>query len=223
MAISGHDQQYEQARPERALTAGGSITETIGGIGAAVLSILALIGIMPQILTQVACIVLGAAILIEGGTIASRFIRLVREHIAEERVSEIVGSSLAMESLAGITGIVLGILTMLNIHPMILLPVSAIVFGAALLIGCNAEGRMNSLLTLRRTEPPPTDRVVYEIIASTTAGEVLVGLTAVTLGILALIGYTPMLLVQVAFLVLGASVFLTGSTTAARVMGIFGR
>src|SRR5262245_17524303 len=74
---------FEQRRPtveqeRRAIeeVGGGSIVESIGGIGALVLSILGLIGFIPVTMASLAAIAAGGALLIGGGTLASQYTRI---------------------------------------------------------------------------------------------------------------------------------------------------
>lgn len=206
----------ESARTAKEVTAGGSVTEGIGGAGAIVLSILGLIGIYAPTMASISAIAIGGGLLIAGGTIAARFSKVVantRYNYAEE----IIGGGMAMEALCGVAGIALGILALLGIVPLTLLSAASIVFGAALIMASGAMARLNAL---------PIKRAGYEeheaardVLYAASGSEVLVGAGAVTLGILALAGYYPLTLNLVAFLSVGASILMSGTSIASRMFG----
>src|SRR5262245_10828237 len=142
---------FEQRRPtvgqERHAieeVGGGSIVESIGGIGALVLSILGLIGFIPITMASLASIAAGGALLIGGGTLASQYTRIFSG--ARPRLSHsILGGGMALGSLAGFAAIVLGLLSLLGIQSAVLLAASAIVLGCALLLASGALARLTSL------------------------------------------------------------------------------
>lgn len=197
---------------------GGSVVEGIGGAGALVLSILGLIGLMPLMMASVATIAAGGALLVGGGTLASRYMRILAR-TQEGYTRDIIGGGMAMESLCGVAGIVLGILSLLNIMPLTLLPVSAIILGAALLMASGAMGRLAAMPIIGGGGQSHT--VARDVLYAASGSEVLVGAGAVVLGILALSGVAPLTLSLVAMLGIGTSVLLAGSSIAGRVFGSF--
>src|SRR5215471_14190831 len=219
---------FEQRRPtvgqERHAieeVGGGSIVESIGGIGALVLSILGLIGFIPMTMASLAAIAAGGALLIGGGTLASQYARIFSG--ARPRLSHsIIGGGMAMESLAGFTGIVLGILSLLGIHSGVLLAAAVIVLGCALLL---ASGAIAKLTTLPIREPFGTEQTRHaeherylarEALYAASGSEALIGAGAIVLGILSLSGIAPVALILVALLAVGASILLAGSSVAGR-------
>jgi hypothetical protein len=226
---------FEQRRPtvegERHAieeVGGGSIVESIGGIGALVLSILGLIGFIPMTMASLAAIAAGGALLIGGGTLASQYTRIFSG--ARPRLSHsIIGGGMAMESLAGFTGIVLGILSLLGIHSEVLLAAAVIVLGCALLL---ASGAIARLTTLPIREPFGTHEQMREgehthyaehahymardALYAASGSEALIGAGAIVLGILSLSGIAPLALILVALLAIGASILLAGSSVAGR-------
>ncbi|HEY6403899.1 MAG TPA: hypothetical protein VI479_20930, partial [Blastocatellia bacterium] len=144
-----HRPTVEQERRGIEEVGGSSIVESIGGIGALVLSILGLIGFLPIMMASVAAIAAGGALLIGGGTLASQYTRIFSG--ARPRLSHsIIGGGMAMESLAGFAAIVLGLLSLMGILPDILLAAAVIVLGCALLL---ASGAVSKLTTLPIREP----------------------------------------------------------------------
>jgi hypothetical protein len=220
---------FEQRRPtveqeRRAIeeVGGGSIVESIGGIGALVLSILGLIGFIPVTMASLAVIAAGGALLIGGGTLASQYARIFSG--ARPRLSHsIIGGGMAMESLAGFAGIVLGILSLLGIHSAIMLGAAVIILGCALLL---ASGAVARLTTLPIREPFGTSEqarqaehehyIVRDALYAASGSEALIGAGAIVLGILSLSGIAPMALILVALLAVGASILVAGSSVAGR-------
>jgi len=202
---------------ERAMfaAAGGSVTEALLGAGAVVLSILGLLNIMPQYMASVAVIALGAALLIGGAALASRAARAMTTAERFTPTTEAVQGALAFQALTGATGIVLGIIALLGNVPATLLAIGIIVLGAGFLLASNVTARVNAFLsrTSGRTET-----------AFAAPGmEVIVGLGAVVLGILALAGFSPAILILASTLSLGAGILLSGSTIAGKAMSMLAR
>jgi len=220
---------FEQPRPtveqeRRAIEeiGGGSVVESIGGIGALVLSILGLIGFIPITMASLATIAAGGALLIGGGTLASQYARIFSG--ARPRLSHsIIGGGMAMESLAGFAAIVLGLLSLLGIHSAVLLAAAVIVLGCALLL---ASGAIARLTTLPLREPFGTAEqarqaehehyIVRDALYAASGSEALIGAGAIVLGILSLSGIAPMALILVALLAVGASILVAGSSVAGR-------
>lgn len=195
---------------------GGSTAEAVVGAAAVVLAILGLANIWPGYMAGIATIAVGAALLFEGGAIASRYRDLVRRTGATE-----VGGGVSAEILGGAAGIALGILSLMNVMPATLTPIAIIIFGGALLIGSAATSRLNALSSWRMSERARD--VTREAIEMASGTEVLVGIGAVVLGILALLGMAPRTLVLIALLALGATVLFSGSAISSRMLNIFRR
>lgn len=191
-------------------TAGGSSLEAIGGIAAVILAILGLAHVAPVFLAAIAAIVVGAALIVEGGVMSSRLTRAA----TDAGVTGDVGGGLTAEFLGGAAGIVLGILAVLGASP-VLVPVAVIVFGAALLIGSGANLELSSLG--RQAAQPSV------VIGGASGALVLVAIAAIVLGILALVGLVPTILSLVALLALGAAVLFTSTAMTARLVGFMGR
>jgi len=199
---------------------GGSTTEAIGGAAAIVLGILGLLGILPISLASVAAIAVGAGLIAAGGTIAGRYERVLlgagTEPTATRR--EIAGG-LGMEAVAGAAAIVLGILALLGKDSMTLLAVAAIAVGAGLLMASGSMARLESLI--RWEFGRNAESRANEMIYASAGSEVIVGVGAIVLGILALVGFDPVTLTLVAILSIGASLLLSGSSVAGRFFTMF--
>jgi hypothetical protein len=212
----------EQEKKTVEAAGAGATTEAIGGAAAIVLAIIALAGLLPVPLMSVATIVLGTAILMDAASVGARYNRLVRASTTgEDRVLRVeLGGGISAGSVAGIAGIVLGILALLGLAPVTLCAVALIVFGAAMLFASAAKGRLASLSTGHYDLSDRTRRLIDESISLSAGGEVLVGIGAVVLGILALLGLDAVTLVLVGFLGVGGAVLLSGSAFGARMFSM---
>jgi hypothetical protein len=204
------------------LAAGGGIAEAVAAVGAVVLSIVGLAGVLPGYMMAIACIALGAALLFEGGATASRYSKLLSEVTERESDTVEVGGGVAAEALAGICGITLGILALLGLAPVTLVAVANIVFGAGLLLGSGATSRLNSIhTTYERTDN--VQRLAREAVFVSAGGQVLIGVGAIVLGILALLDVSPMLLSLIGLLAVGGSVMLSGTAIGAKMLAVMHR
>jgi hypothetical protein len=134
-----------------------------------------------------------------------------------------LGSGVTGETLAGITGIVLGVLGCLNVYPAVLLPVAAIVFGAGLILGAGANVRINELIAVHREDEAKARYAIRQAVLATTGLQVFIGLAAVTLGIIALASSYPITLGLVAMLAISGSFVLSDSAIAGRLLTVLRR
>lgn len=191
----------------------GLFAEAIGGIATIALTIIALSGTSANFLMAVATIVFGAALLIEGTSIVSDYVSVFSS--GETGVHTGVGG-LAAVFMAGITGIILGILAVLGIHAYILCSVAVIVFGSALLLGSS------SMLNLHSFKERISGEVVSMMAVAGRAGaQALAGTAAIVLGILAVAEASMQPLALVALLVLGAAILATGNGVNNAMMAVF--
>lgn len=180
--------------------AGGSAVEAIGALATIALAIVGLAGILSSTVAAIATIILGAAILTQGGAFAAGNLSSGETQFRES------GSSASF--LGGVAGIVLGILALLGIAAPTLLAVAVIVFGATFFLGSgswamNAQGSV--------------------VESGFSGGEIMVGLAGIVLGILAVVGLSQLTLVLVALLCLGASALFGGSAAGARSVSAMNR
>lgn len=199
---------------------GGTIGGGIIAVAAVVLSIIGLAGVYPRWLLSAATIAVGIAFLIEGAAIASRLSDLLHESTGGRVQMSELGGGVTGETLAGIVGIVLGILGALNVYPAVLLPIAAIIFGAGLIIGAGANIRINELVVVHREDHPMARNVIRQAVLATTGLQVLVGVAAIALGIIGLAGDYPITLSLVAMLAVGAAFLLSDTAVAGRVMTV---
>ncbi len=217
---------------ENAAAYGGMI-DAVGGVATIVLAICGLVNVAPPIMTAIATIVFGVALLIQGGTMVSEYAQAtVPAGLDSAAIDPFGGNSLAIVFLVGAAGIVLGILAILGINSGTLTPVAVIAYGTALLLSSNAVWRLYLLRRASRVQTLASasssmigGEMVASEMASGSAGlQALAGLAAIVLGIIALAGNANDLTLNlVALLALGATLILTGSTLSATVMGFMRR
>lgn len=194
---------------------GGSAIEGLGGIGAVVLAIIGLAGLLPAAMAAIATIVVGAGLLFEGGAIAARYNRILAMTAGKPETEKAeYGSGMTSEFVGGGAGIVLGILALIGIAPAVLLEVAVIVFGATLLLSAGSTAKLASFGAYYRM-PGEEHRVMREAadssIKAAAGAQVLIGIAAVVLGILALLGMQPLTLTLIGLLAVGASLLFSGS------------
>lgn len=216
-------ERRHDARVTAGVISGGALAESVGGIGAIVLAILGLAGILPFYMIAVATLAVGASMCLEGGAIAARWRALVSRMDSR---GELIGAGTSAELVCGAGGIVLGILALVGILPMVLLPVAAIAFGGALLVSSGTASRLTQFRSGSGPRSTSENRMAEESLAAAAGLQVLVGLGGVVLGILALLadgqaGWQALTLV--ALLAYGAAILLTGTTLTAKLMNVMPR
>lgn len=202
---------------------GGTIGGGIIALAGVVLAIIGLAGTYPRLLLGSATIAVGIAFLIEGAAIASRLAELVHESTKGRVEMSQLGSGITGETLAGIVGIVLGVLGSLNVYPGAVLPVAAIVYGAGLILGAGANMRINELVVVHREDEAVARHAIRQAVLATTGLQVFIGLAAITLGIIALASNYPITLSLVAILLVAGSFVLSDTAIAGRLLTILRR
>lgn len=198
---------------------GGAGAEALGGIGAAVLAIIGLAHIFPRDMLAVSGIAVGAALLFEGGAIAAEHKKLLAR-IAPDKLQHLnLDTGMSVEMIGGLSAVVLGILSVLALDPNVLMPAAAIVVGTALILSSSTTARMNALRLAAQDVEGTALHIAREAVNASAMTQVLVGMAAVVLGILALIGVASSVLALVAFLAIGASLALSGSSIGGRLFG----
>jgi hypothetical protein len=196
-------------------TSSGLFAEGVGGIATIVLAILALSGLSPDYLLAIATIVFGAALLIEGTSMAANYANVLSVSPAGEIIP--AGSQgLSALLLGAISGIILGVLALIGIADNVLVSSAIIVFGCSLLLNGTAMSTSANAGI------------------GSAGGQLLAGVTAIVLGILALAGQgfgqgaaqgaagnLRGTLDLVALLVLGAAILVTGNGMNKAVMTVF--
>ncbi len=198
----------------------GGLVDAVGGVATVVLAIVALAGVHADVLTPIAVIVFGAALLIQGGAMLSEYAQVSMP--AQISAEQFGAGGVSSVFLVGAAGIVLGVLALIGITPAALTSIAVIAFGAALVISSNSVRHLYLLRSsaMRSTALQGGSQFLAGEMASGSAGvQLLAGLTAIVLGILAVTGANPTTLMLSALIVLGATIVLTGSTMSGIVLG----
>lgn len=204
--------EFSEGVSAREMAGYGGFADAVGGIATVVLAIIGLSGVYPDVLLSIAVIVFGVALLVEGGALLTEFAGFESETAAGQ-----VGSSGGLSALflVGAAGIILGVLALIGIHASVLNSAAIIAFGAALVLSSNAVASLNGLkmATTRVGLMRSGAEVLAGDVASGAAGmQALAGVAAIVLGILAETGHFPAALSNVALIVLGGTLILTGTS-----------
>ncbi|HEU4960861.1 MAG TPA: hypothetical protein VFT56_10675 [Sphingomonas sp.] len=228
MNATTHMRDFDaQERRAVALTAGGSTLKTIGGVAVMALAILALIGVLPALLTAIAGIVFGAAMLAEGLSISSEYSALSRYIAYDSTEVAEFGGGLGVEVLVGLAAVALGVLSLLGVAAPTLLPALIIVGGVGLMLSAGTTQRLNDLQLAAVGHDDMARRVTRDAMTGAAAAQTLGGLAAMVLGILSLVSVSPLAaagfgtLPQVGMLVLGTATALSGGALAGKATRIY--
>jgi hypothetical protein len=191
----------------------GLFTEGAAGIAAIVLSIVALAGVSSTDLAAITTIVIGVGLMAQGFNTAAENMRLpLAGGVAE------FGGEVMADCLAGGAGIVLGVLALIGLSPGYLMSAALIVFGGALML--------SGALAMRARIAMPTVGTARFITipgSSATGGvEIVMGVAAIVLGILALVmAHTMGVLLLVGFITVGATMLIVSATFGTALMRVF--
>jgi hypothetical protein len=203
----------------------GTIAEAAGGLAIVVLAIIGLARTDIAALPGVAVIILGAALLAEGGAIAAEFSRLLS--ITSGGLADVgqFGSGMAMEFVMGAAVLVLGILALLGVASATLMAAAVVATGALLLLTASSVRQINQLkVATAGPSSEGTQALLVAASAGSTGFQVLAGIAAIVLGILALAsGSTTVSFTLTGLLVLGASLALSGSALTGSIMRLLRR
>ncbi len=172
-----------------------------------ILAVIGLGGVRTYWIAGLTSLVVGIAHLLESDALGSRVSGIVRQEESEWYLGEGVMTG---RLPAGIIGIILGILSILAVVPRILLPISAIVFGAALILGTAYSVSLNDAYLNQACEREDMREITRAGVRFFQTFEGLLGCATVVLGIIGLaeMAVVPVTLSLVAFLLVGFSSFL---------------
>lgn len=190
----------------------GPMTEGAAGIAVIGLTILGLAAISSGVLTAVAAIVIGVGLLIESANTGIEYSKVMARGVQGAAVETAeLGADVTVELLGGITGIVLGVLTLLSAGTaMALLPAALIVFGGALLLAGFSATTIQSVRGIESATGAPMITMQSEL-APARGLQVLIGVAAIVLGILAFVVASGPTLLMVGFLIVGAALLATSA------------
>ena len=177
---------YEDVRLGKTVGATGTIAEAAGSIAVIVLSIIGLAQAVPSpTIVAVTIIVLGAALLAEGGTLATEFARLAGLNEGMS-ATDTEMSGMSLQVAGGGTALVLGILALLGVSTDTLSSAAIILAGAVLLLTAGTIPHLRRV----RAQTAGISEVAQMIGRSSMTGmagaQFLCGVGAIVLGILAL-------------------------------------
>jgi hypothetical protein len=215
MAMTEADRQEQLLR----IKSNYALGETTGGIALIVLTILALAKVDPMLLNGIAVIVAGIALLIEDGTLTGQFGGMVARMPAHRAGAAPTADRIAAGTLAGGSGVVLGILAILGIASTVLTAAAIVVFGAAVLFDFSAYSRTTALRTMSGESSEESARMAFTAAPGTNSSAMLISLALITLGILALAGLASSILVTVGLLGFGGYLFLQNAAMAGSFLG----
>jgi hypothetical protein len=164
---------------------GGMSAEVTGGIAAVVLVILGLANVAPPLMLGIATVIIGAALILEAAVIAAEYAQPMMAGGAGAQGQ--LGSGLSVQFLGGLAGVILGILALVGISPLVLASAATVVFGAALVLGSSAIGRLNDLkmpFAGGEAADSAAQQLSREAISAAAGAQVFAGLGAIVLGIL---------------------------------------
>jgi hypothetical protein len=145
-------------------------------------------------------------LLSEGASIMFRAYELLAEAGAGETVAvSEVSRAITTEFLAGVAGVVLGILALVGVVPLTLMSVAVITYGAMLMV---TSGGALGFDWPALGENETVRRLMRSLRGMAADAQLLAGLAGVVLGILGLIGLKAITLVLVALLAMGAAALL---------------
>jgi hypothetical protein len=199
----------------------GLITEGAAGIAAIVLAILSLAGVSTGALTAITVIVIGVGLMVQGFNTAAEHSRVLVDRSSAGAQAAELGGAVMIDFLAGGAGIVLGILALIGINASYLLPAALIVFGAALLLAGASAGMMRSFPVSGSATQPAAEIVSHRGSAASSGLQILIGVAAVVLGILALILAQAWVLLLVGLLAVGAALLMISATFSGAVVRMF--
>lgn len=231
MATFGEHAAHEPEKVKASLMATGSAALAIGGICAVVLAILGLAAVLPIWMVTIATILVGIAFMLEGVALAGRQMQLLSRTGGTVEQTELAGG-MTSEFLAGCAGLTLGIIAIFGVYPVVLTACAVIIFGSALVFGSRhrltlSESAWSYRSDVTRAETPrvdiagtsPAERPMQQLgalLSPVYGTHVMIGLTCMALGIVALAGVWPVVLTLVGLLTLGFALFLTGTSVATR-------
>jgi hypothetical protein len=178
-----------------------SIVRLVAGLAVVVLTVLGLAEVgPPTFLVAIATIVFGAGLWLK--TVFATY------SAPEGRLGSYSSESPTV-LLAGVAGIVLGILALVGAPAIQLAVLAVIAFGRALLIGSYAGVRMRILAATSTNADPAFARIVRDMATGPAGLPTMAGSAAIVLGIFALCGLAPTELMLIALLELGCFSSLT--------------
>ncbi|HLR77085.1 MAG TPA: hypothetical protein VK106_05455, partial [Balneolaceae bacterium] len=160
-------------------------------------------------LLSIAVIAAGAGMLFQGSAISGEYSSLM-SRFDTGSLGEMNLQGTMVEAFTGCAGIALGILSLLGLIPGLLTAIAAITLGVGLLISYRSVMRLNRLKIRHSGADKNAQRIAHGAVNGASAVHMLVGLGAIALGILAILGLSPGTLTMIALLGIGGATLLSG-------------
>ncbi|HLI23238.1 MAG TPA: hypothetical protein VKV32_19085 [Stellaceae bacterium] len=187
------------------------LTESVGAIAIIVLSVIGLAGTAEGAMLAIATIVIGASILMQGANTVSEYAELFVAEEAGMVKPGAIGGGITLEFLAGGAGVVLGILGLLTPVTVVLSAAALVVFGGTLLLSAGATVRASSIQSDSAGMSVVTQSVMRQATSVSAGAQIMIGVGAIVLGILALIGLHSVILALVGDLAIGTSLLMVSA------------
>ena len=217
-----HDERRDWAIGAGTVT---PLSESVAAIAVIVLAVLGMVDVVPEAMMAIATIVVGAAILLQGAQTVGEYTRLIGAGAGALAVSSTWGGGVTLEFLSGGVGIVLGILALFSNTPT-LAPAALIVFGATLLLNGAIVAQKASTTGASAAASPQgqaAEAIAAQMATVTSGAEMMIGIAAIVLGILALVPIHAAILTLVGLLAVGAALLVAAVSTDGMVASVFGR
>jgi hypothetical protein len=199
------------------IEATGSLVAAAAGSAVVVLSIIGLVHDDAIFLASICAIVIGAALLAQGGAITAEYSRILSMITGGAVGAVELGGGATVEVIAGGAGVVLGILGLLGLAPETLLACAVVVVGAALILTASGLQRLSALKLQVAGVSELAQRVAHGAAASTIGAQALAGGAGVVLGVIALtLTQHAGILTLVGFLTLGTSIVISGAALSGK-------
>jgi hypothetical protein len=216
----------ESAREERRFDEyglSGSVVGMVAGALAVILAIIGLSGVHSLGMVAVSVIVVGLALLVESGIMGAEYSNLLA-HVGKDNITRMeVGAGLGVEGVAGVVAVIFGVLALSGVNPGAMVAIGTLLLGVGVMFASRLHDRIRSMRIDPTVERDEMDRVTRELLGTATGAQVLVGLGAVILAILALVGFAPITLTLVAVLAIGASILIGGAMLGSHFWFLFRR
>ena len=129
-----------------------------------------------------------------------------------------VNTEKSMSEIEAGGAVTLGILSLVGIHPPILLPCAVIAVGAALVLTSGTTTRLNDLKLQAAEAGTLAQGISHAAVSGAAGAQVLAGFAAAVLGIIALVSIDPMPLTLVGLLVGSAALALSASALSGKML-----
>jgi hypothetical protein len=196
----------------------GSAIAFVVGLCSAVICIVGLTTIYSVAAASLATILIGAALLIEAGSVVARSNKLAYE---STEVGWAIGSENAVLSLVGILGIVLGVMAWSGIDTVTMLACASILMGTGLLVESSSESVLARLRLASYRTREPAEHYTHQAMRASAGINLLIGIAGIILGVMALMGYSSFTLIFVSMLTLAVGVLLGNLALAGCFLGAF--